>query len=187
MKFTETRLPGAFIVEIEKLEDSRGFFARTWCRREFEQHGLDTDVMQANMSFNRLKGTLRGMHYQDEPFGETKVVRCSQGAVYDVIIDLRPSSPTYLQHVGVELTAANCRMLFVPRMFAHGFQTLVDDTVVTYQVGQFYTPGAERGIRYDDPLFGIAWPVPVAVISDKDKNWPDFTAAPIAPQPKGQS
>lgn len=186
MKFIETKLPGAFVVEIEKREDSRGFFARTWCRREFEQHGLSTAVMQANLSFNRSRGTLRGMHYQAEPYGETKLVRCTQGAIYDVIIDLRPASPTYLQHVGVELSAGNFRMLFVPEMFAHGFQTLTDEAVVAYQVGQFYTPGAERGVRFDDPLFGIAWPLPVTVISDKDRTWPDFTPATPQHSAKGQ-
>lgn len=174
MKFIETGLSGAVIVEIERLQDQRGFFARTWCQREFEQHGLETAVVQANTSFNHRKGTLRGMHYQAEPHGETKLVRCTQGAIYDVIIDLRPDSATKGKWVGAELTAENCRMLFVPKMFAHGFQTLVDDSVVTYQVGQFYTPGAERGIRYNDPIFQVNWPLTVSIISDKDKNWPDY-------------
>jgi dTDP-4-dehydrorhamnose 3,5-epimerase len=177
MKFIETGLPGAVVVEIEKMSDSRGFFARTWCRKEFEAHGLDTSAAQTNTSFNHLMGTLRGMHYQAEPFGETKLVRCTQGAIYDVIIDLRPDSPTYRKWFGVELTADNYRMLFVPKMFAHGFQTLADKSVVTYQVGQFYTPGAEQGIRYDDAAFSIRWPLKVSVISEKDKNWPDFSRA----------
>jgi dTDP-4-dehydrorhamnose 3,5-epimerase len=175
MKFIETGLQGAVIVEIEKLQDQRGFFARTWCKREFEKYGLDASLVQANVSYNHRKGTLRGMHYQVEPYGETKLVRCTQGAICDVIIDLRPESPTYRKWVGVELTAENYRMLFVPKMFAHGFQTLVDDSVVTYQVGQFYTSGSERGIRYNDPEFGLRWPVEVSVISDKDKSWPDFS------------
>jgi dTDP-4-dehydrorhamnose 3,5-epimerase len=174
MKFIETGLPGAVIVEIEKLEDQRGFFARTWCKKEFEKHDLDAEMVQANVSFNHSKGTLRGMHYQVEPHGETKLVRCTQGAVYDVIIDLRPGSQTYRRWFGVELSAANYRMLFVPKMFAHGYQTLVDESAVAYQVGQFYTPGSERGIRYDDSAFDIRWPLNVSIISDKDKNWPDF-------------
>jgi dTDP-4-dehydrorhamnose 3,5-epimerase len=174
MKFTESGLLGAVIVEIEPFRDHRGFFARTWCQREFEKHGLDTAMAQANTSFNDRKGTLRGMHYQVEPHGETKLVRCTKGAIYDVIIDLRPDSPTYKKWIGVELTEDNFRMLFVPKMFAHGFQTLVDKTVVTYQVGQFYTPGAERGLRYNDTAFQINWPLDVSVISEKDQNWPDF-------------
>jgi dTDP-4-dehydrorhamnose 3,5-epimerase len=174
MKFIETGLPGAVIVEIEKLQDQRGFFARTWCKREFERHGLDTEMVQANVSYNKSRGTIRGMHYQVQPHGETKLVRCTQGAIYDVIIDLRLDSPTYGEWFGVELSASNYRMLFVPKMFAHGFQTLVDESVVTYQVGQFYTPGSEKGIRYDDPAFGIGWPAEICVISDKDKSWPDF-------------
>jgi dTDP-4-dehydrorhamnose 3,5-epimerase len=177
MKFNETGLQGAIIVEIEKLQDQRGFFARSWCKREFEQYGLDASLVQANVSYNHRKGTLRGMHFQVEPHGETKLVRCTQGAIYDVIIDLRQDSPTYRKWVGVELTADNFRMLFVPKMFAHGFQTLAEESVVTYQVGQFYTPGSERGIRFDDPAFQIQWPLEVGVISDKDKSWPDFTSA----------
>lgn len=173
MKFIETELAGAVIVEIEKLEDDRGFFSRTWCQREFDQRGLESSVAQANASFNYRKGTLRGMHYQAEPYGETKLIRCTQGAIYDVIIDLRLNSPTYLKWIGIELSAENFRMLFVPKMFAHGFQTLEDNSVVSYQVGQFYTPGAERGVRYDDPTFEIKWPLAISVISEKDKNWPN--------------
>jgi dTDP-4-dehydrorhamnose 3,5-epimerase len=175
MKFVETELPGAFIIEIEKREDERGFFARTWCQTEFEQHGLETSLVQMNTSYNRHQGTLRGMHYQAEPHGETKLVRCTQGAIYDVIIDLRPDSPASRRWLGVDLTADNFRMLFVPKMFAHGFQTLTDDAVVAYQVGQFYTPGSERGVRFNDPGFQIRWPQDVRVISDKDRNWPDFS------------
>jgi dTDP-4-dehydrorhamnose 3,5-epimerase len=175
MLFIETELKGAFIVELERREDDRGFFARTWCRDEFERHGIVATIAQANMSYNYARGTLRGMHYQRAPFAETKLVRAVRGAIYDVIIDLRPDSPTYKGWIGVELTADNRRALFVPEGFAHGLQTLADDTEVMYQVSQFYTPGAEGGIRYDDPAFAIAWPLPVSVISDKDRAWPDFS------------
>jgi len=174
MKFTETKLKGAFIVEIEKLTDDRGFFARAWCRKEFEAHGLTSAVVQANVSFNRKRGTLRGMHYQIAPFQESKLIRCTRGAIYDVIIDLRPESPTYRQWIGVELTADNYTLFFVPEDFSHGFITLMDDTEITYQVSQFYTPGSEKGIRFNDPTFNIQWPLEVSVISDKDSNWPDF-------------
>lgn len=174
MIFTETNLKDAHIIEIEKLEDDRGFFARSWCRKEFENSGLVYDMVQANVSWNKRKGTLRGMHYQRPPYEETKVVRCTRGSIYDVIIDLRPDSPTYKQWLGVELTADNYKMLYVPGGFAHGFQTLQDDTEVIYQVSQFYTPGAEGGIRWDDPAFQIDWPLEVQVISDKDRSWPDF-------------
>jgi dTDP-4-dehydrorhamnose 3,5-epimerase len=174
MIFKETKLGGAFIIDLEKHQDERGFFARTFCRKELEQHGLISDVAQANMSLSQKKGTLRGMHYQRSPFEETKLVRCTQGALYDVIIDLRPDSPTYRQWIGVELTAANTRMLFVPKQFAHGFVTLADDTEVTYMVSQFYSPGSELGIRWNDPAIGIQWPVDVSVISEKDANWPDY-------------
>lgn len=174
MIFTETKLAGAYIIDIEPRRDERGFFTRTWCRREFEEHGLNPTVVQANLSHNIRRGTLRGMHYQLPPYGETKLVRCVRGAIYDVIIDLRPESPTFGQWVGVELTEDNYRMLYVPEQFAHGFQTLTDDADVAYQVSEFYTPGAERGIRYNDPAFAIEWPLEVTVISQKDQNWPDF-------------
>jgi dTDP-4-dehydrorhamnose 3,5-epimerase len=174
MKFTETKLKGAFIVEIEKLTDTRGFFARAWCSKEFDAQGLTARVVQANVSFNRRKGTLRGMHYQIAPFQENKLIRCTRGAIYDVIIDLRPESPTYKQWMGVELTADNYTLLFVPEDFAHGFITLMDNTEITYQVSQFYTPGSEKGIRFNDPTFNIQWPLEVSVISDKDRTWPDF-------------
>ena len=176
MIFTETKLKGAYIIDIEKRTDDRGFFARAWCQNEFEAQGLVARVVQTNLSYNIRKGTLRGMHYQVAPYAETKLVRCTKGGIYDVIIDLRPDSSTYKQWVGVELTGDNYRMLFVPEGFAHGFQTLADDVEVTYQVSQFYTPGAEGGIRYDDPTFGIEWPLPVQVISDKDQSWPAYTA-----------
>jgi len=171
VRFEETPLTGAFVIEIEPHADDRGFFARTYCAREFEEHGLETRVVQANLSYNRSKGTLRGMHYQAPPAGEAKLVRCIRGAIHDVIVDLRPDSPTYLQHVGVDLTAENRRALFVPALFAHGFQTLEDEVEVFYQVSEFYTPGAERGLRHDDPALGISWPLPVSEISDKDRSW----------------
>lgn len=174
MLFTETNLRGAYLIDIEQRQDERGFFARAWCQQEFEDHGLVARVVQANISYNKRAGTLRGMHYQKAPYAETKLVRCVRGAIYDVIIDLRPDSPTYMQWLGVELTAENYRMLYVPEGFAHGFQTLADNTEVTYQVSQFYTPGAEGGLRYDDPAFKIEWPVAVRVISEKDRNWPDY-------------
>lgn len=175
MIFTKTGLGEACIIDLEKYEDQRGFFARAWCQREFEEHGLVPRVVQTNVSYNKYKGTLRGMHYQRAPYAETKLVRCTRGAIYDVIIDLRPDSPTYKQWLGVELTAANYRMLYVPEGFAHGFQTLMDEVEVIYQVSQFYTPEAEGGLRYNDPAFGIDWPLEVQVISDKDKNWPDYS------------
>jgi dTDP-4-dehydrorhamnose 3,5-epimerase len=176
MIFVETKLAGAWILDIERRGDERGFFARTYCWWEFEQHGLLPRIVQANVSFNRRKGTLRGMHYQAAPFAEAKLVRCSQGALYDVIIDLRPESATFKQWIGVELTAENHRMLFVPEGFAHGFITLTDNAEVVYQVSQFYTPGAERGVRWNDPAFGITWPGAVTTISDRDSHWPDFVA-----------
>ncbi len=177
MIFAETKLSGAFIIDLEPRSDDRGFFARTFCAREFEEHGLKTTVAQANMSYNHRKATMRGLHYQLPPAAETKLVRCVRGAIYDVIIDLRPESPTYMQHIGVELTQDNHRALYVPEMFAHGFITLADEVEVMYQVGEFYSPGYERGIRYDDPAFGIDWPLPVAVISEKDAAWPPFELA----------
>jgi dTDP-4-dehydrorhamnose 3,5-epimerase len=177
VRFTETELEGAWIVELEERTDDRGFFARAFCKQEFEDHGIPSNVVQANVSYNHRAGTLRGMHYQVPPVTETKFIRCVNGAVYDVIVDLRPDSPTYLQHVGVELSATNRRALYVPGLFAHGFVTLTDDAEVLYLVGEFYTPGHERGIRHDDPAFGIDWPRPVEVISPKDASWPDFRAA----------
>jgi dTDP-4-dehydrorhamnose 3,5-epimerase len=171
MKFTETKLKGAFIIELEERTDSRGFFARTFCAREFEEHGLKPAVVQCNMSFNHKKGTMRGMHYQIAPATEAKLVRCTRGAVYDVIVDMRPDSPTYLEHIGVELTADNRKALYVPEMFAHGYLTLTDGAEVFYQVSEFYTPGTERGLRYNDPALKIEWPVAIEVISEKDAAW----------------
>jgi dTDP-4-dehydrorhamnose 3,5-epimerase len=172
MQFTETQLKGAFIVDLEQRQDHRGFFARTFCATEFEAHNLLPTVAQCNLSFNYKKGTIRGMHYQIAPATETKLVRCTQGAIYDVIIDMRPNSPTYLSHIGVELTAENRRALYVPEMFAHGYQALTDGAEVGYQVGSVYTPGYERGLRYNDPAFDIEWPLSVSEISEKDANWP---------------
>ena len=179
MLFTQTQLKGAFIVELEQRQDTRGFFARTFCAKEFSVHGLKPTVAQCNVSFNFKKGTLRGMHYQIAPATETKLIRCTQGAIYDVIIDMRPDSPTYLSHLGVELTAENRRALYVPEMFAHGYQALTDAAEVVYQVGEFYTPGYERGLRYNDPTFGIDWPLLVSEISQKDAAWPMFNSASV--------
>jgi len=181
MIFTETELKGAFILEIKKLEDERGFFGRSWCKREMEEHGLNGNVVQTNVSYNKVKGTFRGMHFQRAPHQETKLVRCTKGAILDVIIDLRPASPTYMKWIGVELTEQNHKMLYVPEDFAHGFVTLEDNTEVTYQVTQYYTPGAEGGLRWNDPAFGIQLPLTPTVISAKDAAWADFNEAIIAP------
>jgi dTDP-4-dehydrorhamnose 3,5-epimerase len=173
MIFTPTRLAGMWLVEIEPYSDERGHFARTWCRREFEAHGLDTDLAQASLSFNRARGTIRGLHFQRPPHGEVKLVRCTRGAIFDVAVDLRPASPTRRQWQGFELTAENGMALYIPRGFAHGFQTLAPDSEVFYQISQFYAPEAASGVRYDDPAFAIAWPLPVAAISPQDRAWPD--------------
>ncbi len=174
MIFQETPLKGAFVIKLKRLEDERGFFARSYCQNEFEEYGLFPKVVQANVSYNKQKGTLRGMHYQTSPYEEAKIVRCTRGAIYDVIIDLRKDSPTYKQWFGIELSADNRETLFVPESFAHGFQTLLDHTEITYMVSQFYTPGSERGIRWNDPAIGIQWPLEVRVISPKDANWDDY-------------
>ncbi len=174
MIFQETKLGGAYLIDLNQMTDQRGFFARSWCEREFKEHGLDHPVVQANISFNRKKGTMRGLHYQVAPYRETKLVRCTRGAIFDVIVDLRPESPTYCEWIGAELTEDNRRMLFVPEGFAHGYETLEDGTEVMYQVSEFYTPGAERGARYNDPAFRVEWPLKVDVISEKDAAWPDF-------------
>lgn len=179
MIFTETKLKGAFIVEIKQIADERGFFGRSWCRNEMEEHGLNGNVVQANTSFSKAKGTLRGLHYQRHPYEETKFMRCTKGAIYDVIIDLRKGSPTFFEWIGVELTEDNYKMLYVPEGFAHGFITLADNSEVTYLVTQFYTPGAEAGIRFDDPQFKIKWPVEISTISEKDKSHPDFNASQL--------
>ena len=175
MIFTETDLKGAFVVDIEKHQDERGFFARSWCRREFEAHGLNPKLAQCNISFNPHKGTLRGMHYQAKPFEEAKLVRCTRGSLHDVIVDLRSDSPSYKKSLGVVLTAENRTMLYVPQGFAHGFLTLENDTEVFYQISEFYMPESQRGFRWNDPAIAISWPAEVEFISDRDRNFPDFS------------
>ncbi|MFW6219030.1 MAG: dTDP-4-dehydrorhamnose 3,5-epimerase [Bacteroidota bacterium] len=174
MKFTELELKGAYLIEIQKIEDDRGFFGRSWCHNEFQEHGLNPNIKQINTSLTKKKGTIRGMHYQVDPYQETKFVRCTSGRIFDVIIDLRPESPTFMQWSGNELSSDNYRMVYVPGNFAHGFISLEDDSEIYYPVTEFYTPGAERGIRFDDPAFNIKWPVPVSVVSEKDSNHPPF-------------
>ncbi len=174
MRFTETRLRGAYIVEAERIADERGFFALTWARNEFVERGLNPDLAQCNLSYNHHKGTVRGMHWQAAPHAETKLVRCTRGGIYDVIVDIRADSPTYLQWVGVELTAENRRALYIPEGCAHGFQTLEDDSEVLYMITEYYTPAAARGMRWDDPAIGLTWPHPISVISARDAEYPDF-------------
>lgn len=171
MIFTETSLRGAFILDVDRREDSRGFFARSFCQREFSEHGLNLLVVQANVAFTKARGTLRGMHFQFPPLAETKLVRVTRGAILDVIVDLRPESPTYLEHVAVELTAENHRALYVPARFAHGFQVLEDATETTYLMGEFYEPSAEGGLRYNDPKLGITWPLPISEVNARDASW----------------
>ncbi|MFI9306729.1 dTDP-4-dehydrorhamnose 3,5-epimerase [Streptomyces triculaminicus] len=173
-----TPLEGAALIELKRLEDDRGFFARSFCREEFEAAGLEPAVEQCNVSFNHRRGTLRGFHYQLAPNAEAKTIRCIRGAVYDVIVDLRPDSPTYLRHFGAALTAENRLAMHVPRNFAHAYLTLTDGAETLYQVSAAYTPGAERGLRWDDPALGVEWPVPVEVVSAKDAGWPPLAATP---------
>lgn len=174
MIFSETALTGAWVVEPERLEDERGFFARSWCEREFGQRGLATRLVQCNVSFNKRRGTLRGMHYQAAPHQEAKLIRCTRGAIHDVIIDLRSDSPTFRRHVAVVLDADSRHMLYVPEGMAHGFQTLEDDTEVFYQMSEFYAPDHARGVRWDDRAFGIRWPEAERTISARDRSYPDF-------------
>ena len=174
MIFTETRLKGAFIIELERREDNRGFFARAFCQNEFKAHGLKPVIAQVNVALSLTAGTLRGMHFQYPPAAETKIVRCTRGALLDIIVDLRPESDTYLQHVTVELNEDNHRALYVPERFAHGYQTLSDKTETSYEVGEYYTPEAEGGLMYNDPRLGLQWPRPVTVISDKDQKFPSL-------------
>jgi dTDP-4-dehydrorhamnose 3,5-epimerase len=174
MKFTETKLAGAYLVSLHKIEDDRGFFARGWCRDEFAAQGLTRDMVQLNVGFSHAKGTVRGLHYQVAPHEEAKFVRCTRGAIYDVIVDLRPGSPTRGQWVGAELTADNGLMLYAPEGCAHGYQTLVDNTDTYYLTSASYAAAAARGVRYNDEAFGISWPLPVSVVSDVDKNWPGY-------------
>lgn len=177
MHFHETKLSGAYVIEPERISDERGFFARTWCRDELAAHGLSSALAQCNISFNQHAGTLRGLHYQAAPFGEIKIVRCTMGAIYDVIVDLRPGSPTFTQYVGIELSARNRLMLYIPEGFAHGFQSLADESEVAYQMSQVYAPGYARGVRYDDPALGIVWPRAVSVISERDQLLPTLPVA----------
>jgi dTDP-4-dehydrorhamnose 3,5-epimerase len=172
--FSPTPLGGAFVIEPEPEVDARGLFARTWCRHELERHGLEARVAQCSTSFNTRKGTLRGLHYQSPPLAETKIVRCTRGAIYDVIVDLRPDSPTFTQHFGLALTADDRKALYIPPLVAHGFQTLEDDTEVFYQISEFYSPEHARGVRWDDPAFRIAWPPADRIISERDRTYPDF-------------
>jgi len=172
--FTETPLAGAFVIDLELIEDERGFFARAWAEDEFVEHGLDPTVAQTNMSKTLQAGTFRGFHWQDPPFGEAKTVRCIAGSVFNCIVDMRPDSATYAQWFGVELSAENRRMLFIPEQFANGFLITTDDTVLLYNVSRPYGPGNERGFRHDDPTISVAWPSPVEHISEKDAGWQDF-------------
>ena len=174
MQFFSTTLPGVFEIRIEPHCDERGFFARTWCQKEFEEHGLNPRLVQCNVSFNQRRGTLRGMHFQASPHAEAKLVRCTRGSVYDVVLDLRAESPTYKRWVGITLTADKRNMMYVPEGCAHGFITLEDDTEVFYQMSEFYDSSSARGVRWNDPVFGIIWPIETAVISERDANYPDF-------------
>ncbi len=174
MKFIPTILPGAYVIELEPIIDHRGFFARGFCQREFEQNGLRDHFVQCNVSWNKEKGTLRGMHYQLPPHAEVKVVRCTRGAIYDVIVDLRSDSPTYCKWIGVELTADNYRMIYIPEGFAHGYQTIEPNSEVFYLVSQFYSSASERGVRWNDKAFNISWPLANPILSIKDQSYPDF-------------
>ena len=174
MKFTATPVQGAVVIDLEPRQDERGFFARTWCAQEFRERGLTPVISQCSVSFNRRRGTLRGMHFQTAPDEEAKVVRCTAGAIFDVVLDLRRDSPSFRRWFGLDLTAANRRMLYVPEGCAHGFQTLAEDTEVFYQISRPHNPAAEAGVRWNDPAFGIAWPLPPSAVSPKDQGYPDF-------------
>ncbi len=174
MKFSPIELAGTYIIDLEPVADERGFFARSWCRREFEKYGLNSDLAQCSISFNKKCGTLRGLHYQAKPHEEAKVVRCIRGVIFDVIVDLRPESSTFKKWIAVELSAENRRMLYIPPGLAHGFQSLTGDTEVFYQISEFYHPESARGVRWNDPAFKIEWPPADRVISDKDGSYPDF-------------
>jgi dTDP-4-dehydrorhamnose 3,5-epimerase len=176
MIFTETELKGVHVFSVKKIEDERGYFARGWCQKEFEAAGLNPNLVQMNFAMSLKKGTLRGMHFQEAPYGGAKLVRCTRGAICDVIIDLRPSSPTHGCWIGIDLSADNYQMLYAPEGFAHGYQTLTDQAEIYYLTSAFYAPAAARGVRYDDPAFGIRWPLPVSVIPDADRRWPDYRA-----------
>jgi dTDP-4-dehydrorhamnose 3,5-epimerase len=174
MEFTETALKGAYVVQLKRIEDQRGFFARGFCRDEFLTHGLNANMLQLNIGFSHLKGTLRGLHYQEAPHQEAKLMRCTRGAIYDVIVDLRPGSPTLGQWVGLELTAENGTMLYAPEGFAHGYQTLADDAEMYYMTSAPYASSAARGVRFDDPALRIDWPLAVSIVSDQDRTWPRY-------------
>lgn len=174
MIFHKTELQDAYIIEPRRLEDERGFFARSWCQNEYKEYGLNPNLAQCSISFNHVSCTLRGMHFQTAPYEEAKVVRCTMGSIYDVIVDIRPASPTFLKHIGVELNPENRKMLYVPEGFAHGFITLSDNSEVFYQMSEFYNGESARGYRWDDPAFGIVWPLPVKVISERDATYPAF-------------
>ena len=176
MKFEPTPLPGAFVVNLDRMEDERGFFARTFCHEEFAANGMDTDFAQSSVSFNKREGTLRGMHFQKKPHEETKLVRCTMGAIYDVIVDLRPDSPTVTRWFGLELSAANRKALYVPKGFAHGFITLNDESEVLYQISAEFRPESAAGVRWNDPAFAIEWPVEAVVMSGRDRSYPDYQA-----------
>jgi dTDP-4-dehydrorhamnose 3,5-epimerase len=175
MHFAETRLKGSYLIEIERQTDERGFFARTWCQQEFSEHGLNADLVQCSVSHNKRSGTLRGMHWQAAPHEEAKLVTCIRGRMYDVIIDLRDASATFKQWIGVELSAENRTALYIPAGFAHGFQTLEDDTEVFYHMAEFYHPELQRGFRWNDPAFGIKWPLPNPIMSERDGSYPDYS------------
>lgn len=177
MNFQQTKLSGVFTIQLERKSDERGFFARTWCQDEFESHGLNSNLVQSSISLNSKKGTLRGMHYQAAPFAETKVVRCTQGALYDVVIDLRPASPTFKQWIAAELTADNRDMLYIPEGCAHGFLTLADETEILYLMSQVYNAESARGVRWNDPAFAIDWPGKAQVIAERDRTYPDFRSS----------
>ena len=174
MKFIETGLDGVYVIEPERINDHRGFFARIWCQNELRQLGLRTELAQSNVGFNYRKGTLRGLHFQEPPHAEVKIVRCSRGAIFDVIVDLRPESPSYKHWFGVELSEENCKMIYAPEGFAQGYITLVDNTEMYYHTTEFYHPASAFGVRYDDPAFGIEWPIAISDMSEQDRNWPDF-------------
>ena len=176
MIFTPTPIKDAWLIDIEPLADERGFFARTWCQRELAAHGLDAEIAQESISWNRSRGTTRGLHFQRPPHEEVKIVRCTRGAIFDVIVDIRHDSPSFLRWQGFDLTADNRRALYVPKGCLHGFQTLADETEVSYQISNFYAPQAAAGYRHDDPAFRIVWPLRVTIISDNDRRWPNFQA-----------
>lgn len=172
MKFTPGAIVGSYIIDLDRRQDERGYFARAWCEREFSEQGLSTRIVQVNVGVSRVRGTLRGMHYQRAPHAEVKIMRCQRGVVFDVIVDLRPESSTYLHWLGVELSAENGRMLYAPEGCAHGYLTLSDDAELSYSTSEVYAPQYATGVRFDDPAFGIQWPEAVQVISDQDRNWP---------------